>query len=346
MTTAAELQAAPAVEPDSSKPETAEPVPGSSSLALGQSAADAGDDAELEHGFFSRGLSEDALQAVSESEGERDFLHQPVKAGRRRKISLAACGVLVAVAVAFGVRGFFTERDLRPQALEPMASVKQAPAAAPTPQKIEAMPLELVPPTPVPRIVDISQLRARGLVGPVPPPEEAAPAEAPAQPEPTAEELAAAETPLPQPSTQASAMDGKAVTATSTQPVGAVAAAEQQKALAACNDVLHSAKQSTKYREIETKCKAAFAAAPAAELAAGVAQAALENGRNADAVAWARKAIDVNPKLAQAFVLLGGAEQQLGHAQQARDAYNRYLELAPNGEHAQDIRALLPSLGQ
>ena len=86
------------------------------------------------------------------------------------------------------------------------------------------------------------------------------------------------------------------------------------------------------------------AATPLATLAADVAQAALEHGRNADAVAWAHKAIAVDPKLAQAFVLLGGAQQQLGHSTEARAAYNRYLELAPAGEHAQDIRALLPGL--
>ena len=108
----------------------------------------------------------------------------------------------------------------------------------------------------------------------------------------------------------------------------------------ACNGVLRGGR----YRDIEAKCRLAFDVQPAAALAAEVAQAALEHGRNADAAAWARKAIGADPKLANAFVLLGGAEQQLGHTAEARAAYDRYLELAPNGEHAQDVRALLPTL--
>jgi hypothetical protein len=329
--------ASPAAPSDTS--EAAEPLPGSSSLALGQSAVDG--DNELEHGFFTRGLSDEALQAVSDREGERDFLHQPGKPGRNRKISLAACGVLVLVAVVFGVRGFFTERDFRPSPETPtMASLKQAqPSAPPTPQSIESMPLELVPPvTAVPRIVSVSELRVRVPEGPMPPPE---------APVPTAEELVAAETPLPvSPSPVATApsaetpaaADSRAATPTSTQPVAASAA--QQRVVSACTDVLRTGK----FRDIDSKCRVAFAAAPAAELAAGVAQAALENGRNADAAAWARKAIGVDPKLAQAFALLGGAEQQLGRSAEAKAAYSRYLELAPDGEHAQDIRALLPQL--
>jgi hypothetical protein len=136
----------------------------------------------------------------------------------------------------------------------------------------------------------------------------------------------------------AAAAGTRAATApTATTAVAEVKASPQ---VAACTGVLRSGR----YRDIESKCKVAFDAQPAAPLAVEVAQAALEQGRNAEAAAWARKAIGVDPKHAEAFALLGGAEQQLGRSADARAAYARYLELAPNGPHAQDIRALLPRL--
>jgi hypothetical protein len=359
MPTVPEAEAPPAaVEPDSSPaaaaPAADEPVPGSSSLALGQSAVDV----DLEHAFFTRGLSDEAMQAVTEKEGEREFLHQARPPGRRRLISIAACGVLVLVAVGLGVRGFFTftGRDLRTK-VDPAPVAANQRAAAPQPRpSIDKMPLELVPPVAaVPRIVSVSELRARVPEGPLPapqgqaaaPPSESAPptsaeAAAEAAAAPAAAKTEAAKT-EPVQAAEAPVAGGKAATPTSTSTAAAPAPSPAQQRLAsACAEGLHAGK----YREVEGKCKAAFAAAPAAGLATDVAQAAFEHGRNADAAAWAKKAIGVDPKLAQAFVLLGGAEQQLGHAAEARAAYNRYLELAPNGAHAQDVRALLPGLAQ
>jgi hypothetical protein len=138
---------------------------------------------------------------------------------------------------------------------------------------------------------------------------------------------------------------GSPTPASSPAPAGAAtpAAASSDK-LSACTGVLRSGRFKERFREVDSKCRAAFQAAPAATLAAEIAQAALEHGRNADAASWARRAIGVDPKYANAFVLLGGAEQQMGHPAEARAAYSRYLELAPNGEHAQDVRALLPRL--
>jgi hypothetical protein len=127
-------------------------------------------------------------------------------------------------------------------------------------------------------------------------------------------------------------------------PAKANASDASSAKLSACTGVLRSGRFKERYREVDSKCRAAFQAAPAAPLAMEIAQAALENGRNADAASWARRAIGVDPRHANAFVLLGGAEQQMGHPAEARAAYARYLELAPNGEHAQDVRALLPRL--
>jgi hypothetical protein len=122
--------------------------------------------------------------------------------------------------------------------------------------------------------------------------------------------------------------------------VAAVAPADEPPAQdfrTACDQVLRRGR----FRDINQWCAAAFAAAPSAELAGRVAELALDRGRHGDAAVWARRAIHENPRFALAFVYLGGAEQELGHADAARAAYNRYLSLDPEGQHADDVRALL-----
>jgi tetratricopeptide (TPR) repeat protein len=122
------------------------------------------------------------------------------------------------------------------------------------------------------------------------------------------------------------------------QPDPAAAAqSTPQDPQAACAQVLRRGR----FREMNQWCAAAFAEAPSAELAGRMAEMALERGRHGDAAVWARRAIHHNPRFALAFVYLGGAEQELGHMDAARAAYNRYLTLAPEGQHADDVRALL-----
>jgi tetratricopeptide (TPR) repeat protein len=108
---------------------------------------------------------------------------------------------------------------------------------------------------------------------------------------------------------------------------------------AACAQMLKRGR----FRDINQWCAAAFASAPSAELAGRVAELALDRGRHGDAAVWARRAIHENPRFALAFVYLGGAEHELGHPDAARAAYNRYLALEPEGQHADDVRAVLAS---
>jgi tetratricopeptide (TPR) repeat protein len=100
-----------------------------------------------------------------------------------------------------------------------------------------------------------------------------------------------------------------------------------------------------KYRDVVDSCARAFEAKPAAaDLAILVAEVEFDRGRAAAALSWARKAVAVDPALADAYVFIGGAEQQSGRAQEARTAYLKYLELAPQGRFAQDLRAILKTL--
>ena len=75
-----------------------------------------------------------------------------------------------------------------------------------------------------------------------------------------------------------------------------------------------------------------------------LARAELERGRAVEARSWAKKALAAKPDLADAYVVLGGAEQESENPDAAKAAYKKYLELAPTGRHARDLRAILDNL--
>jgi CheY-like chemotaxis protein len=67
----------------------------------------------------------------------------------------------------------------------------------------------------------------------------------------------------------------------------------------------------------------------------------LDSGNNKKAAEWAQKAISANAQGADAYMILGTANLDLGRNADARAAFRKYLELAPKGRHAADVRALL-----
>jgi CheY-like chemotaxis protein len=92
-------------------------------------------------------------------------------------------------------------------------------------------------------------------------------------------------------------------------------------------------------------CRPAIEAEPgAADIMVILARVELDRERAAEARTWAKKALGVNPNLADAYVFLGGAEQEIGNPDAAKAAYKKYLELAPTGRHARELRAVLDSL--
>jgi tetratricopeptide (TPR) repeat protein len=100
-----------------------------------------------------------------------------------------------------------------------------------------------------------------------------------------------------------------------------------------------------RYKEVLESCARAFDAKPdAADIAVLLAEVEFDRGRSSASLGWARKAVAVNPRLADAYVYIGSAEQQSGHGQAARIAYQKYLELAPTGRYATDLRAVLRGL--
>lgn len=74
------------------------------------------------------------------------------------------------------------------------------------------------------------------------------------------------------------------------------------------------------------------------------AEAALAQGRAGEALDLARLAIVTDPRLANAFIVIGTVQRSGGQALDARDSYRRYLELAPLGIHAAEARAALKTL--
>jgi hypothetical protein len=90
----------------------------------------------------------------------------------------------------------------------------------------------------------------------------------------------------------------------------------------------------------------ALAAAPAddgrdaAARALRVAKTELDHGRTASALTWARRAVTGDPRLAEGYVIIGSAEQAAGRRSAAREAYARYLALAPHGRYASELRAI------
>jgi Flp pilus assembly protein TadD len=125
------------------------------------------------------------------------------------------------------------------------------------------------------------------------------------------------------------------------EPTGAAASDDVAAARARCKQAVsrHQAK------EIQSACEAAFDTDPtAADVAVLLAKTEFDKGRSAQAAAWSRKALAADPNAADAYVFLGGAEQSAGRTKAAKEAYKRYLQLAPTGRYAADLRAIVGSL--
>ena len=172
--------------------------------------------------------------------------------------------------------------------------------------------------------------------------EAAAFADPPAQP--AAREQAAPVMPPPAEPTVAAARPTGAVLETSpADPTPAKA--ERAAGPAEKRDRCRKAISRRRNKEILAACAQAFAAdSSAAEAAVAIARIEFDRGRSAQALAWGKKAIAADPNTADAYVFVGGAEQSIGHDKAAKEAYMRYLELAPHGRYASDLRVIVGSL--
>ncbi|MBC8133458.1 MAG: hypothetical protein H7X95_10800 [Deltaproteobacteria bacterium] len=89
-------------------------------------------------------------------------------------------------------------------------------------------------------------------------------------------------------------------------------------------------------------CTQAFQAQPKnAALALRIAHAHHARSRLAEAADWANRAIALDPRLPEAFVIVAHAHTRAGNPAGAVEAYRRYLVLAPRGWHATEARAAM-----
>jgi len=76
----------------------------------------------------------------------------------------------------------------------------------------------------------------------------------------------------------------------------------------------------------------------------GIGEAYFDLNKTSDAIKHLKQAISLNPRGPQAFVILGGVYQATGDNKKAKQSYQRYLKIAPNGKFASDIRMILDAL--
>jgi DNA-binding response OmpR family regulator len=95
-------------------------------------------------------------------------------------------------------------------------------------------------------------------------------------------------------------------------------------------------------RDAEIACTAAKDANPeSAEANSLQGHALFGRKKRKEALQAAERAVELDPKQADAYVIIGGVKQATGDKAAAKAAYKKYLELAPNGQYAADLRAIV-----
>ena len=74
------------------------------------------------------------------------------------------------------------------------------------------------------------------------------------------------------------------------------------------------------------------------------AELAYAQGRSGEAIELAHLAIAANPRVPGAYAVVGAVARAAGRTVEARDAYSKYLELAPLGPRAAEAHAALADL--
>jgi tetratricopeptide (TPR) repeat protein len=128
-------------------------------------------------------------------------------------------------------------------------------------------------------------------------------------------------------------------------PVPPAPAAAPTAAAEPLKESCRKAYGSGRYKEAMTACRTAAEADPN-DVRILIDLADLESGRGRmqAALEWAQKALAVDPSSPDAYVYVGNAQQAAGRNSEARIAYQKYIELAPNGKHTAELRVILRSL--
>jgi hypothetical protein len=282
--------------------------------------------------FFKDGDAESAHAASAEAE-RFDDLDDGKRKGfapsRRLVVSVvvgSACLAVIGCVALWRSGGHSTEEtavlSASPPGPTPAPTAAPVPAPAAAPMAAEqtqvavAAPIPAAPPAPVPVAAEQPQA-APAAAAPVAPPVAPAPSAVPALSQPAAlVQNPSAERP-------------------------AAATGDPASARVRCKEIAGSRRQ----KDLLSVCSDAFAADPsAADVAVILAKAEFDKGHAAQALAWSQKALAADPSAADAYVFIGGVEQSAGHNKAAKEAYRRYLQLAPGGRYAGDLRAIVGTL--
>jgi len=113
--------------------------------------------------------------------------------------------------------------------------------------------------------------------------------------------------------------------------------AEQKRLLASAERKYESGR----FQDAISEYRRAIALRSTAPAHVGYARALYDANRSADAMREVQTAISENGSYAPAWLLLGEIHQAQGRPAQARAAYERFLQLSPNGEQARAVREIL-----
>ena len=100
-----------------------------------------------------------------------------------------------------------------------------------------------------------------------------------------------------------------------------------------------------RYGDAVVRFEKALALAPADQRALlAMATSLLELERGKEALRAAEKVARINPRSARAHLIIGSVKQNDGEKEAAIDAYEKYLELAPQAQYAKDVRRVLEGM--
>jgi hypothetical protein len=294
--------------------------------------------------FFEQGDQGSNQPAEAERFDDLDELPRSRKSGSSRQFVLGVAIGSASVAV-LGCLGLWLSGARLATSAPIPATVVAAPAPpAPVAEPAPAPAVAQAEPAPAPPLA-VAKVEPASAPAPTPAaPTPAAPT--PAAPTPAVAALPAA--PQPEEKTEGRPVPAAALAAAEAHeavfpaaPTPAAPAVEAAEARGKCMETVREKRG----KQILSVCALAFDADPgAADIAVLLAKTEFDRGRSAQALAWGKKAIAADPKAAEAYVFIGGAEQNVGHGKAAREAYRRYLELAPTGRYAGDLRAIVGSL--
>jgi hypothetical protein len=306
----------------------------------------ASDDAHVEEAFFAQGEAEEqaALNHYAANPGLVVRHGFNFKLGRQGWLWVGIAGTAAILLI-----GTATVRHLvhRTHSLaQAPASVPAAPAVAPA--------VAVAVPVPIAPAAQLAVTKPNELAAAQPMIVESEGATASAKPSvpPAAAPAAAQEVPAPAPPTLAAEPPAaKPATPVAQVALAASATAEAKvagKAADLSNSTVDACREAVKKRDakaVSAACEAALEVdATLARPLLAFAKVQFERGKSGVGATWARKVLHVDNTLADAYLIVGAAEQEARRPSAARTAYQRYLELAPRGPYANDIRSTLKSL--